>query len=624
MFSGKGGVGKTTLSCGLARSWARQFPEQKILLLSTDPAHSLGDVLQQGVTDTASPLADLPNLEVRALDASKLLSAFKQRYGAVLECLVERGSFVQGEDLTQVWDLDWPGLDELMGILEIQRLLLEQMADRIVVDMAPSGHTLNLFGLMDFLEGFLGALDLFQEKHRSLSLTFSGQYNPDAADAFLAQMRSELTMGRQLLQDKAHTACLVVAIAEPMSLLESERFLTALEQLQIPVGGLFINRILQPESLERLSTSDLDRYSEQQDLLEKFLHLTPYPVFVIPQQAQEPVGPVALDETFNEIQRLTEAEAVLSPPVVWPQRVPPGLTDLIEAGRRLVLVGGKGGVGKTTVAAAIAWEMATRHPDRQVRVISIDPAHSLGDAFGHPLGHDPVALTPNLTGQEIDANTVLDQFRQDYLWELADMMSGESSEQTGPIQLAYGPAAWRQIIAQALPGVDEMLSLLTVMDLLDCQDQDLIILDTAPTGHLLRFLEMPTAISDWLAWIFKLWLKYRDVLGNTDLMGRLRTLRQGVLQAQKQLQNPQCTEFILVVQAQSPIIAEGQRLSAALQTMGMAQQVLIHNYFQPDRPIGPDAFPGIVRVHLPPLPRSVAPLARIQGAGPLLFETFHP
>ena len=144
MFSGKGGVGKTTIACGFARRWARLFPNEQILLISTDPAHSLGDVLQTKVQDNALPLPDLPNLSVRALDAKELLLEFKAKNGKFLEVLVERGSFVEGEDLTPVWDLDWPGLDEVMGLLEIQRLLTEKVVDRVVVDMAPSGHTLNL------------------------------------------------------------------------------------------------------------------------------------------------------------------------------------------------------------------------------------------------------------------------------------------------------------------------------------------------------------------------------------------------------------------------------------------------------------------------------------------------
>ncbi|MCS6815719.1 MAG: ArsA family ATPase, partial [Cyanobacteria bacterium] len=224
MVSGKGGVGKTTFSCGFARHWARQFPHEQILLISTDPAHSLGDVLQMVVDDRPRYLPELPNLKVQALNPQALLQDFKAKYGNVLELLVERGSFVQGEDLTPVWDLEWPGLDELMGLLEIQRLLREHVADRVVVDMAPSGHTLNLFGLMDFLDAFLKALDLFQEKHRTMSQRFTGRYTADEADQFLHTMQLDLNAGRSLLQNADQTACFVVSIPEPMSYLETQRF----------------------------------------------------------------------------------------------------------------------------------------------------------------------------------------------------------------------------------------------------------------------------------------------------------------------------------------------------------------------------------------------------------------
>jgi len=613
MFSGKGGVGKTTLSCGFARRWAKLFPDEHILLISTDPAHSLGDVLQTEVSDIALPLDDLPNLQVRALDAGKLLLEFKAKYGKFLELLVERGSFVEGEDLTPVWDLDWPGLDEIMGLLEIQRLLNENIVDRIVVDMAPSGHTLNLLGIKDFLEIILNSLELFQEKHRVISQTFSKTYNADDVDDFLVKMKSELTEGKQLLQDSDFTLCLVVAIAEPMSLLETERLLNSLHHLNIPCGNLFINRILTNPN------QNLDRYSEQQQLLDKFLKITGQDtIFTLPQQSTEPLGGEALDRIISQIQTLETVEFIPPPPIQWPQKIIPSFSDFIDDKRQLIIIGGKGGVGKTTVAAAIGWALANRHPDQNIRIISIDPAHSLGDAFGEKLGHQPSPLIGNLSGQEVDADIVLEKFRDDYLWELAEMISGEGKEDGG-IKLAYTPEAWRQIVAQSLPGIDEMLSLVTVMDLLDQKQQDLIILDTAPTGHLLRFLEMPTALGDWLTWIFKLWMKYQNVLGRLDLMGRLRTLRQQVMQAQKKLKDPQHTEFIGVLQAQDAIIAEQLRLTASLKKMGVYQRYVVQNRYHADEEIDRDLFPDQTLIRLPSLPRSVEPLARVKGAADLLF-----
>lgn len=613
MFSGKGGVGKTTLSCGFARRWAKLFPEEQILLISTDPAHSLGDVLQTEVSDEALPVKDLPNLKVRALDAEKLLLEFKEKYGKFLELLVERGSFVEGEDLTPVWDLDWPGLDEIMGLLEIQRLLLENVVDRIVVDMAPSGHTLNLLEIKDFLEIILNSLELFQEKHRVISQTFAKTYNADDVDDFLVKTKSELTEGKQLLQNRDFTLCLIVAIAEPMSLLETERLLNSLHHLNIPCGNLFINRILTDPN------QNLDRYSEQQQLLDKFLKIPGQEtIFTLPQQAKEPLGGEALDQIMSQIEIIEKVEFIAPPPIQWQQKILPSFSDFIDDKRQLIIIGGKGGVGKTTVAAAIGWALANRHPEQKIRIISIDPAHSLGDAFGTKLGHQSTQLTDNLSGQEVDANIVLEKFRDDYLWELAEMISGEGKEE-GNIKLAYTPEAWRQIVSQSLPGIDEMLSLVKVMELLDQKEQDLIILDTAPTGHLLRFLEMPTALGDWLSWIFKLWMKYQNVLGRVDLMGRLRILRQQVMSAQKKLKDLQHTEFIGVLQSQDAIVAEQLRLTASLKKMGVYQRYVVQNRYHANEEIDQDLFPDQTLIRLPSLPRSVEPLARVKAAADLLF-----
>ena len=198
------------------------------------------------------------------------------------------------------------------------------------------------------------------------------------------------------------------------------------------------------------------------------------------------------------------------------------------------------------------------------------------------------------------------------------MMSGEAAE-PGAIKIAYTPEAWRQIVAQALPGIDEMLSLITVMDLLNSKQQDLIILDTAPTGHLLRFLEMPSALADWLAWIFKLWMKYQNALGRIDFMGRLRNLRQQVVQAQKKLKDTHHTEFVGVIQAQAAIIAEQVRLTESLQKIGVPQRYVVQNRYSQDDSFDAGLFADQTIIHLPILPRSVEPLDRIKEAANLLF-----
>jgi len=615
MFTGKGGVGKTTVSCSFARYWARQFPEEKILLISTDPASSLGDVMLFEVKAHALPLADLPNLSIQALDAQKLLLEFKAKYSHFLELLIERGSLAEGEDLYPVWDLDWPGLNELMGLLEIQRLLSEKHVDRVILDMAPTGHALNLFRLKDFLDVTLNSLEMFQQKHRAIVQSLTGSYTDDEVDKFLVDMKFQFAEGRRLMQDEKVTGCLVVAISEPMCLLETKRLLESLKTLDVPYAGLFINKVLTHSDME------IDRYAEQQNIISQYLKIAEHqPVFIAPQQNIEPLGGVALDDLMSQIKKINRVELAPAPPIQWPTKVLPGFGDFIAEGCQLIIVGGKGGVGKTTVAAAIGWACSQRYQEKKIRTISIDPAHSLGDAFGQILGHEPVLLTSNLSAQEIDADKVLEKFRSDYLWELADMMGGESSQADTTVNIAYLPDAWRQIMSQALPGIDEILSLITVMDLLDRNEQDLIILDTAPTGHLLRFLEMPSALEDWLSWIFKLWMKYQNVVGRLDFMSRLRHLRQQVVQAQKNLKDPHYTQFIGVIQNQPPIIAEHIRLTKSLKKMGLDQRYIVQNYYTPDVAIDGSLFPEQSIVCLPSLPRSVEPIARIKCAANLLFD----
>jgi arsenite/tail-anchored protein-transporting ATPase len=599
LISGKGGVGKTTFACSMARQWAKRFPQETILLISTDPAHSLSDVLQMPVEHQAQEVMDLPNLQVSALNAEQLLSEFKTCYGSILEQLIERGSVLSHADLSPIWNLSWPGLDELMGLLEIQRLLRSQKADRIIVDMAPSGHTLNLFGLMQVLEHFTDALRLFQAKHRYISESLGGQYQPDSADHFLSQMQSELEAGRALLQNLDHTACWVVSIPEVMSLAESIRFVQSLERLQIPCGGIVVNR-----------------YQGQAKVLQQFRTFTSS-VYIVPELTSEPIGPESLDAFMGQLSDKVSHREETTDLILWPEKILPSLPDFIAEGRRLVIVGGKGGVGKTSLSAAIGLAMTRMHPDAKVRIISIDPAHSLGDALGQALGHEPKAISDNLSAQEIDAHRVLDDFRQAYLWELADMISGASDDDD--LQLAYGPEAWRQIVGQTLPGIDEMLSLLSIVDLLERDDQTLIVLDTAPTGHLLRFLEMPSALADWLSWIFKVWLKYQDVVGHTELISRLRTLRQKVMKAHQRLKDSTYSEFLGVVHNEAAVVAETKRLIEVLAHMGIHQRYLIHNRCNGRKSIVDEAFPEQMLVHLPELPNVVTPFEQVRKASKLLF-----
>jgi arsenite-transporting ATPase len=596
LFSGKGGVGKTTLTCALARQLAQVDPQRRLLLMSTDPAHSLGDVLQISVTDVAQPLPDRPNLQVRALQAEILLQSFRQTYGPALELIAERGSWFGREDLLPIWDLAWPGVDELMAILEVNRLLAGEEVDTVILDTAPTGHTLRLLELPDFLDNLLAVFATFQAKHREIAQALTGTYRPDEADAFLAQLQRELEGGKARLTTPESTSAWLVMIPEQLSVAETRRFCQQLQNRRVPIGGLLVNQVLlarennsQP-SLPAALPSPLysARQQEQRRVLKALQEELPgYSIWVCPYQLQEPVGLAALDglvqqlrplpEVLLELEGIPEQRAERESPfsTLFPSfRGIPSLPDFLTQGIRLVLVGGKGGVGKTTVAGALAWTLAKRHPDKQLLLVSIDPAHSLGDLFQTKLGQDPIPLLPNLLGQEIDAAVVLEQFRQDYLEEVAAILAGEG---TAGVEVQYDPQAWRQLLQMPPPGLDEVMALLSVLRQETSGQFDLVVLDTAPTGHLLRFLQMPQALEGWVSLALKLWLKYRDVVGRPEWAQRMRELLAQVRQLRQQLQDPQFVTFIPVFNPEQAVLAETERLLAELDALGIPHPYAVLN-----------------------------------------------
>ena len=176
---------------------------------------------------------------------------------------------------------------------------------------------------------------------------------------------------------------------------------------------------------------------------------------------------------------------------------------------KLLLFAGKGGVGKTTLACASALGLAEAWSGKEILLFSIDPAHSLAACLGREIGPREVRVAPGLTAIELDAQAEYERLKQDYADELTGVFERVTG-QTG-IGLAFDREVMERILDLAPPGLDEMLALTRIVDLMDRGRYDLFVLDTAPTGHLLRFLEMPELIEKWLKTFFGLFLKYREV-----------------------------------------------------------------------------------------------------------------
>ena len=213
LFGGKGGVGKTTAAAATALALASRHPGRAILLVSTDPAHSLLDSFAG-----AKPPANLTVLE---LDAQLYLREFKEKNRQRLMAIAARGTFLDEEDIDRFLELSLPGLDELMGFLEINRWVKAGTYAEIVMDTAPTGHTLRLMQMPEQMTAWLGALDALLAKHRYMKKVFHGAYERDDLDHFIEGLAAAVKEMGQLLQDHHRCRFVPVMLAEAMSIEET-------------------------------------------------------------------------------------------------------------------------------------------------------------------------------------------------------------------------------------------------------------------------------------------------------------------------------------------------------------------------------------------------------------------
>ncbi|KAJ0263726.1 ATPase GET3B [Hirschfeldia incana] len=265
MLGGKGGVGKTSCAASLAVRFANNG--HPTLVVSTDPAHSLSDSFAQDLTGgmlvpVEGPDSPLFALEINPEKAREEFRSASQMNGGTevkdfmdgmgLGMLVEQlGELKLGELL----DTPPPGLDEAIAISKVIQFLESpeyNMFTRIVFDTAPTGHTLRLLSLPDFLDASIGKILKLRQKITSatsaIKSVFGKENNqPDAADK-LERLRERMVKVRELFRDTESTEFVVVTIPTVMAVSESSRLSASLKKESVPVKRLVVNQILPPSS----------------------------------------------------------------------------------------------------------------------------------------------------------------------------------------------------------------------------------------------------------------------------------------------------------------------------------------------------------------------------------------
>jgi len=250
--------------------------------------------------------------------------------------------------------------------------------------------------------------------------------------------------------------------------------------------------------------------------------------------------------------------------------------------KQIVIFGGKGGVGKTTAAAAFALALARAERTKKLLIFSTDPAHSLSDSFGEEIGSlkRGVGGNENLDAMEIDPGEWFDDLKLRYRsWtdELFDSLTGASR-----MEIKFDREAMRELVELTPPGIDEIAALGTISDLLDERRYDSIILDTAPTGHLIRFLELPQVALSWIRTFMKLLLKYQNVVKATQVAEELVALSKSIKRVMALLTDIEQCEFAGVAIAERMSLEETVDLAKALEKLQVPMEKLLINGLIPE------------------------------------------
>ena len=378
-IGGKGGVGKTTCAAAFAIVAAKRGA--RVLIASTDPAPSLGDALTVRLS-TAPGRVEAAfrrpgSLHAVEIDASAVLRRWITERRATLEKIALEGTWLDRDDVDTLLNLSLPGIDEVAALLEIARLARTGRYDRIVVDTAPTGHTLRMLSMPETLLAVARVFDRMREKHRMMVEALRGRRDAAPEDMLVDDLASEAGELGALLTDGRRTHLSWVTLPEPMAVAETADALELLADRGIPVQQIVVNHITPPPVPRPCRRCNARRAFEGRAIRAlPALHRA----FVVARDP-EPRGLTALAAIGRELQSERELPLVRSSRTSWVagasgRRV--AATDVAADRTRLLMFGGKGGVGKTTCAAAAALAAAVQWPRRQILLVSTDPATRLG------------------------------------------------------------------------------------------------------------------------------------------------------------------------------------------------------------------------------------------------------
>jgi arsenite/tail-anchored protein-transporting ATPase len=508
-FTGKGGVGKTSLACATAVGLADR--EKRVLLVSTDPASNLDEVLGAFLGSEPTAIADVPGLSAMNLDCDQAAREYRERLvGPYRGVLPEAVVASMEEQLSGSCTVEIAAFDEFSRLLGDPATTAE--FDHVVFDTAPTGHTLRLLSLPAAWSGFIDT-----------NTSGTSCLGPLAGLQTQHQLYKDTV---QALSDPQATTLVLVSRAERSSLTEAERSSGELAALGVRNQHLVVNAVFQAQRTDDPIACAMQQRG-QDALAAMPAGLAEFPRTELPLAPHNLVGVAALRAMLQGARgELPRAEA----DEVQAAELPPPLIELIDqiapSGRGAILMMGKGGVGKTTIAAAVAVELARR--GHRVHLTTTDPAAHVM----HALGEVPAQWTVG----RIDPRAETEAYRAEVL-----ATAGAGLDAQG-----------RALLEEDLrsPCTEEIAVFRAFARAVDQGQDGFVVLDTAPTGHTILLLDATLAY-------------------HRELSRQSSGIPDSVQQLLPRLRDPEFTRVLLVTLPEATPVHEAAQLQEDLVRAGI-------------------------------------------------------